>query len=81
MSGPLHPAGPAEALLYEMARLTSAAGNFAVAVAAHAGQEVTSPPAAREVMADLARLQQHLDVMRVGLVPRPLLAEYDEGAA
>ncbi len=81
MTGPLHPTGPREALLYQMTRLASAAGGFAAAFAAAASAEVTSPPAAREVMDDLARLQRHLDVMRVGLVPPALLVEYDEGAA
>jgi hypothetical protein len=81
MTGPLHPTGPREDLLYEIARLASAADGFATAFATAATDDVTSLPTAREVMADLTRLQRHLDVMRTSLVPAPLLAEYDEGAA
>jgi hypothetical protein len=62
-----------------MARLASAADGFAVAFAAASAE--TPPTTAREVMDDLARLQGHLDAMRPALVPLPLLAEYDEGAA
>lgn len=77
---PMHPAGEREALLWAMTGLDRAMGQFAAAFADAADPQLTSPPAARAVLDDLARVTDDLAAIRAFLAPYPA-TDQDEGVA